>query len=119
MSYSLLKEGDLTVISLRDSSDTQELRTVVCCAERFLSDGTTVVEMDLKGLTYLPWEAVGVLAEACKQARKRGVQIRVRNISPGLRRTVEALGASKLLGMTEASRCTPVSTQSAPQPAAV
>lgn len=66
-----------------------------------LTAGVDVVVADLGSTTFCDSSGLKVLVNAAQGARASGQRFEVRRPSPMLRRTVEVLGATALLGLAD------------------
>jgi anti-sigma B factor antagonist len=68
--------------------------------EAFAS-GADVVVADMGGATFCDSSGLKVLVQAARRARASGQRFELRNPSRMLRRTIDILGASALLGLAD------------------
>jgi anti-anti-sigma factor len=99
MAFFVEREGDCSVVFLEGEVDATEMDRIVAAMTELCTREGSLIEVDMSRLSDLGWEALGKLVEQCLRARKEQTTIRVRAVSPGVDRTIQALGTADFLGM--------------------
>jgi anti-anti-sigma factor len=94
---------DATVVSLAGEIDLSTMEQFAAALRMHLDDGAPIVVIDLAEVGFASADSVRVLLTALRQARRRGVIVRV-VLSPAVRRVVTLLGA---IAECEAASVTP------------
>jgi anti-anti-sigma factor len=81
--HTLIPTGELT----RRSAHTLEAEI-----ERLCEEGVTGITLDLRGLAYIDWTGVAVIAFRCDHCKKRGYEFALIPGSPSIQRAFERAG---------------------------
>ena len=81
-----------------DLATAEDLRAALDVA---LASGVDVVVADLSGTTFCDSSGIKVLVHAALRAQRVGQRFELRGTSPSLRRTIDIVGATGLLGLGE------------------
>lgn len=87
------------VIRIEGTLDTDRIRGFASLIETEDPSSGVFFHLDLSGVTDLSWQSLGLLVEKIKRARERNVEVTIVSWSEVLRRTANALGAGKILGI--------------------
>ena len=89
----ITKDGDVVTATLVGDFDMQTTFTVEPALERALeTPGLRRIELDLRGLEFIDSTGMGVLVRLYRDARGRGVQLRLRRAPRPVHRVFEMAG---------------------------
>jgi anti-anti-sigma factor len=94
----ITKDGDVVTVALAGDFDMQATFTVEPALERALeTPGVRRIELDLRGLEFIDSTGMGVIVRLNRQARGRGVQLRLRRGPRPVHRVFELSGLADAL----------------------
>lgn len=89
-------EYAIDVRTRRRALDTEEVRRMVAEIKKALSGGAGVIAIDLSYVEEIHSSIITLLVGCDRLCRERGVELRLRNASETVRKTVATLGADFL-----------------------
>jgi anti-anti-sigma factor len=97
----ITKEGDVVTAALAGDFDMQATFTVEPALERALeTPGVRRIELDLRGLEFIDSTGMGVIVRLDREARGRGVQLRLRRGPRPVHHVFEKSGLADALPFT-------------------
>jgi anti-anti-sigma factor len=94
----ITKDGDVVTAALAGDFDMQATFTVEPALERALeTPGLRRIELDLRGLEFIDSTGMGVIVRLDREARGRGVQLRLRRGPRPVHRVFEKSGLADVL----------------------
>jgi anti-anti-sigma factor len=96
--FNTVRENDVVLLEVRGEVDldhAEELREAVLAT---FSEQPGEVRVDLSGVTFLNSSGIGALLAGTKEAETRGARFSVRNPQPQVRKVIDMVGLTEMLG---------------------
>ena len=104
-SIAITQDGDTVTAALAGDFDMQATFTVEPALERALeTPGLRRIELDLRGLDFIDSTGIGVIIRLDREARGRGVQLRLRRGPRPVHRVFEKSGLADALPFSSPDR---------------
>ncbi|MGH3622656.1 MAG: STAS domain-containing protein [Sciscionella sp.] len=98
ISFNTVREGDVLVLEVTGEVDldhAEELREAVLAT---FDEQPAEVWIDLAGVSFLNSSGLGALLSGVKEAESRGIRFAVRRQQPQVRKVVDMVGLTEVLG---------------------